>query len=172
MAYNGFAIDTYLDAEAVNQELDALIQKPVYTIRREKLKDYVQNYFEQKCSQSKAMIAQAKKVIPGGVQHNLAFNYPFPIVITKAEGAKLYDLDGNWYYDLLQAGGPTILGSNMPAVREPVSPCCSMAATASAAVAPSGSSNRWPSGRRGSSMLSTISSICMGILLCMETGYS
>ena len=44
----------------------------------------------------------------------------FPIVITKAEGAKLYDLDGNWYYDLLQAGGPTILGSNMPAVREPV----------------------------------------------------
>ena len=120
MAYNGFAIDTYLDAEAVNKELDALIQKPVYTIRREKLKDYVQNYFEQKCSQSKAMIAQAKKVIPGGVQHNLAFNYPFPIVITKAEGAKLYDLDGNWYYDLLQAGGPTILGSNMPAVREPV----------------------------------------------------
>ena len=63
MAYNGFAIDTYLDAEAVNKELDALIQKPVYTIRREKLKDYVQNYFEQKCSQSKAMIAQAKKVI-------------------------------------------------------------------------------------------------------------
>ena len=120
MAYNGFAIDTYLDAEAVNKELDALIQKPVYTIRREKLKDYVQNYFEQKCSQSKAMIAQAKKVIPGGVQHNLAFNYPFPIVITKAEGSKLYDLDGNWYYDLLQAGGPTILGSNMPAVREPV----------------------------------------------------
>ena len=42
MAYNGFAIDTYLDAEAVNKELDALIQKPVYTIRREKLKDYVQ----------------------------------------------------------------------------------------------------------------------------------
>ena len=45
---------------------------------------------------------------------------PLPIVITKAEGAKLYDLDGNWYYDLLQAGGPTILGSNPPAVREQV----------------------------------------------------
>ena len=70
MAYNGFAIDTYLDAEAVNKELDALIQKPVYTIRREKLKDYVQNYFEQKCSQSKAMIAQAK----GNVE--LSMNFP------------------------------------------------------------------------------------------------
>ncbi|MDD3226896.1 MAG: aminotransferase class III-fold pyridoxal phosphate-dependent enzyme, partial [Tissierellia bacterium] len=49
-----------------------------------------------------------------------AFNYPFPIVITKSEGAKLYDIDGNWYYDLLQAGGPTILGSNLLAVREKV----------------------------------------------------
>ena len=54
------------------------------------------------------------------MQHNLAFNYPFPIVIERAEGAKLWDADGNWYYDLLQAGGPTILGSNDPAVREPV----------------------------------------------------
>ena len=120
MAYNGFAIDEYLDAAAVTAQLDALIQKPVYSIRRDQLKGYVEDYFEAKCPQSKAMIAQAKGVIPGGVQHNLAFNYPFPIVITKAEGAKLYDLDGNWYYDLLQAGGPTILGSNMPAVREPV----------------------------------------------------
>lgn len=66
------------------------------------------------------MIEEAKKVIPGGVQHNLAFNYPFPIVITSASGNKLTDIDGNEYYDLLQAGGPTVLGSNPPAVREQV----------------------------------------------------
>jgi len=120
MAYNGFAIDEYLDAAAVTRQLDELIEKPVCSIRREKLADYVENYFEAKCPASKAMIGQARKVIPGGVQHNLAFNYPFPIVITRAEGAKLYDIDGNWYYDLLQAGGPTILGSNVPAVRDQV----------------------------------------------------
>jgi glutamate-1-semialdehyde 2,1-aminomutase len=120
MAYNGFAIDEYLDAADVTRQLDELIRKPVYSIRADKLRDYEKNYFEAKCAKSKAMITQAKNVIPGGVQHNLAFNYPFPIVVTKAEGAKLYDLDGNWYYDLLQAGGPTILGSNVPAVREPV----------------------------------------------------
>ena len=120
MAYNGFAIDEYLDAAAVTRQLDELIQKPVWSIRRDKLADYVQHYFEEKCPRSKEMISQAKKVIPGGVQHNLAFNYPFPIVVTKAEGAKLYDIDGNWYYDLLQAGGPTILGSNPPAVRDQV----------------------------------------------------
>lgn len=120
MAYNGFAIDQYLDAAEVIRQLDELIQKPVWSIRKDKLEDYVENYFNARCPQSKAMISQAKKVIPGGVQHNLAFNYPFPIVITRAEGAKLWDIDGNWYYDLLQAGGPTILGSNVPAVREQV----------------------------------------------------
>ena len=120
MSYNGFAIDQYLDAAEVTRQLDELITKPVWSIRRDKLADYVENYFDAKCPQSKAMISQAKKVIPGGVQHNLAFNYPFPIVITKAEGAKLWDIDGNWYYDLLQAGGPTILGSNVPAVRDQV----------------------------------------------------
>lgn len=120
MAYNGFAIDEYLDAAEVTRQLDELIKKPVYSIRPDKLKDYVDNYFEKKCAKSKEMTTEAKTVIPGGVQHNLAFNYPFPIVITKAEGAKLYDVDGNWYYDLLQAGGPTILGSNDPVIRDAV----------------------------------------------------
>ena len=120
MAYNGFAIDKYLDAAAVTQQLDELTKKPIYSIRPDKLQDYVDNYFEKKCKKSKAMINEAKEIIPGGVQHNLAFNYPFPIVITKAQGNKLYDIDGNWYYDLLQAGGPTIIGSNDPVVRNAV----------------------------------------------------
>ncbi|MEA4964761.1 MAG: aminotransferase class III-fold pyridoxal phosphate-dependent enzyme [Oscillospiraceae bacterium] len=120
MAYHGFAIDEYLDAAAVTRQLDELMRKPVCSIRKETLQNYVTNYFDAKCPGSKTMIEQAKAVIPGGVQHNLAFNYPFPIVITKAEGAKLWDIDGNWYYDLLQAGGPTLLGSNPPAVRDQV----------------------------------------------------
>ncbi len=120
MAYNGFAIDEYLDADAVTKQLDELIKKPVYTVTSAALREYEEEYFEKKCKKSKEMISEAKEVIPGGVQHNLAFNYPFPIVITKAEGAKLYDIDGNEYYDLLQAGGPTVLGSNMKEVREPV----------------------------------------------------
>jgi glutamate-1-semialdehyde 2,1-aminomutase len=120
MAYNGFAIDEYLDAAAVTEKLEALKKAPIYSIKKPYLDEYVTEYFDKKCARSKEMIGEAKQFIPGGVQHNLAFNYPFPIVITKAEGAKLYDLDGNWYYDLLQAGGPTILGSNMPEVRDQV----------------------------------------------------
>lgn len=120
MAYNGFAIDEYLDADKVTHQLDELIKKPVYTVRAAELKRYEEEYFEKKCAKSKEMITEAKNVIPGGVQHNLAFNYPFPLVITKAEGAKLYDIDGNEYYDLLQAGGPTVLGSNPEVVRNQV----------------------------------------------------
>ena len=120
MAYNGYAIDQYLDAAAVTKQLDELITKPVYSVLPDKLAAYEKDYFEAKCKGSKEMITEAKTVIPGGVQHNLAFNYPFPIVITKAEGARLWDIDGNEYYDLLQAGGPTIIGSNDPVIREQV----------------------------------------------------
>ena len=113
-------IINYPDAQAVQKQLDELIKKPIYSISPDALKAYEADYFDKKCAKSKVMIEEAKQVIPGGVQHNLAFNYPFPLVFTKAEGAYLYDIDGNKYYDFLQAGGPTVLGSNPPAVREKV----------------------------------------------------
>ncbi len=113
-------IITYPDAAKVQKQLDELIKNPIYSIKPDALKEYEKNYFDKKCKKSKEMISKAKTVIPGGVQHNLAFNYPFPLVFTKADGAYLYDIDGNRYYDFLQAGGPTVLGSNPPAVREKV----------------------------------------------------
>jgi len=115
-----FAISEYPDAAEINRELDELIKKPIYSISKNALSRYESEYFEKKCVKSKEMIGMAQALIPGGVQHNLAFNYPFPLVFTKAEGAYLYDIDGNGYYDFLQAGGPTLLGSNPPAVREKV----------------------------------------------------
>ncbi len=114
------AISRYPDAAEVTRQLDELIKKPIYSIKPEALKAYEQEYYEKKCAGSKAMIEEARDIIPGGVQHNLAFNHPFPLVFTKAEGAYLYDIDGNRYYDFLQAGGPTVLGSNPEEVRTKV----------------------------------------------------
>ena len=108
-----FAITEYPDAAVLTAELDALIKKPIYSINRTALKKYEEEYFEKKCAKSKEMITEAKQVIPGGVQHNLAFNYPFPIVMTKAKGNRLWDIDGNEYFDFLQAGGPTIIGLSL-----------------------------------------------------------
>nr|WP_321303997.1 aminotransferase class III-fold pyridoxal phosphate-dependent enzyme [uncultured Sphaerochaeta sp.] len=115
-----FAISTYPDAAEISKKLDALIKSPIYSISREALAHYERNYFDESCPLSKTMIGEAKRYIPGGVQHNLAFNHPFPLVMNKAEGAYLYDIDGNRYFDFLQAGGPTVLGSNPPSVREKV----------------------------------------------------
>lgn len=115
---NNFAISEYPDAAAVTKQLDELIKKPIHSIKPEALQRYLDNYYEKKCSKSKAMVDKAIDYIPGGVQHNLAFNYPFPLVFVKAEGAYLYDLDGNRYYDLLQAGGPTVLESNPAMIRQ------------------------------------------------------
>lgn len=117
---NRFAISEYPDCSAVTKQLDELIKQPIYTVKPDALKNYVDEYYGKKCTKSKAMIDDAKALIPGGVQHNLAFNHPFPLVFTKAEGAYLYDIDGNRYYDFLQAGGPTVLGSNPIEVRSKV----------------------------------------------------
>lgn len=115
-----YAISKYPDVKKITKQLDDLIKMPIYTITPEALKRYETEYFEKTCVRSKEMIDKAKTIIPGGVQHNLAFNHPFPLVFTKAEGCYLYDIDGNRYYDFLQAGGPTVLGSNPPEVREQV----------------------------------------------------
>ncbi len=117
---NGFAITEYHDAEKITKELDNLISKPIYSIQPDALQRYEDEYFDKKCVKSKEMLAKASEEIPGGVQHNLAFNYPFALTFTKAEDAYLYDIDGNRYYDFLQAGGPTVLGSNPISVREKV----------------------------------------------------
>lgn len=62
---------------------------------------------------SSALFAQAQTVIPGGVNSPVrAFNAVggTPIFIEKAEGAYLYDVDGNAYIDYINSWGPMILG--------------------------------------------------------------
>jgi glutamate-1-semialdehyde 2,1-aminomutase len=119
MSEQEYAISEYLDVDTVNAQLKNLTKQPIRPIKREVM-DNVLVYFDQNCTKSRAMTDEAKQYIPGGVQHNLAFNYPFPIAINKAEGAYMWDVDGNQYIDFLQAGGPTVLGSNYAPVKEKV----------------------------------------------------
>jgi len=115
----GYSITHYPDAIEIYGQIDRLMKLPARPVRRDAMTRYL-GLFDERCAASKAIITEAKEFIPGGVQHNLAFNYPFPIVVDRADGAYLYDRDGNRYIDFLQAGGPTILGSNPAAVREQV----------------------------------------------------
>lgn len=113
-------ISRWDDPTIINAKLKELTDQVIWEVDDNYYNNVVMKYFEEKCSISKSVYEESKNYIPGGVQHNLAFNKPFPMCISKADGAYLYDKDGNQYIDFLQAGGPTILGSNYPVVREKV----------------------------------------------------
>jgi glutamate-1-semialdehyde 2,1-aminomutase len=119
MSAQEYAISRWPDADALIAKARRLVNSPPRPIRRDKMQEYL-DFFERRCGGSKAATAEAAKYIPGGVQHNLAFNHPFPLSIARADGAYLWDVDENRYIDFLQAGGPTVLGSNYRPLREKV----------------------------------------------------
>ena len=119
MTAQNYAISEYPDTVEIYAQLKNLLSQPLHPIQHERMEEYL-TYFDTRCNRSKMLNDEAQKIIPGGVQHNLAFNYPFPIAIEKADGAYLWDVDGNRYIDFLQAGGPTMLGSNYKPVRDKV----------------------------------------------------
>ena len=113
-------ISRWDDPAAINKALKNLTDQPIWEISDDYYTNTILKYYDEKCKASRAVYEESKDYIPGGVQHNLAFNKPFPMCMAKADGAYLYDKDGNRYIDFLQAGGPTILGSNYLPIREKV----------------------------------------------------
>ena len=113
-------ISRWDDPKDINDRLKALTSQEIWEVDDEYYNGSVMKYYDEKCVASRAVYEESQQYIPGGVQHNLAFNKPFPMCMAKADGAYLYDKDGNKYIDFLQAGGPTILGSNYPVIREKV----------------------------------------------------
>ena len=70
---------------------------------------------------SAAAFAEAKKVIPGGVNSPVrSFRSAggTPPFIAKASGSHIYDIDGNDYIDYIESWGPMILGHAHPVVTE------------------------------------------------------
>ena len=74
-------------------------------------------------NKSEELYARAKKTIPGGVNSPVrAFNGVggTPIFIERAEGAYLYDADGNAYIDYVGSWGPMICGHANPEIIDAV----------------------------------------------------
>jgi glutamate-1-semialdehyde 2,1-aminomutase len=59
---------------------------------------------------SENLFKRAKKVMPGGISHNIHFFPPYPFFIRKAKGSKIWDADGNEYVDLWMGNYTHILG--------------------------------------------------------------
>lgn len=78
---------------------------------------------QKQTNRSKELFQEAGTVIPGGVNSParafLAVEET-PRFIERADGAYIYDVDGNCYLDYIGSWGPMILGNNHPVVRQAV----------------------------------------------------
>ena len=72
--------------------------------------------FQQKTSKSSLLFNEANQWIPGGVTANIKYFKPYPIVMEKANGPYLYDVDGNEYIDFNLCYGSLILGHGHPEI--------------------------------------------------------
>lgn len=69
--------------------------------------------------ESRRLIEAGSRLMPGGVSSNFRLGMvPHPLVFERAEGACLFDVDGNRLIDYYLGMGPMILGHDPAAVRE------------------------------------------------------
>jgi glutamate-1-semialdehyde 2,1-aminomutase len=69
---------------------------------------------------SAALYERANPIFPSGVTHDSRFNDPFPIYVSRAEGSRKWDVDGNEYVDYFGGHGALLLGHCHPAITEAV----------------------------------------------------
>jgi glutamate-1-semialdehyde 2,1-aminomutase len=71
-------------------------------------------------SKSELLFERACKVMPGGVHSNARYLKPFPLYFSKADGKRIWDVDGNEYVDYFVNHGAIVLGHAYPQVEEAV----------------------------------------------------
>jgi glutamate-1-semialdehyde 2,1-aminomutase len=72
-------------------------------------------------TKSAHLLSRAKRVLAGGVSSEFRkYNHPHALFYERAEGSRIYDVDGNEYIDFTLSQGPLILGHNHPHVNRRV----------------------------------------------------
>ncbi|MHA1145651.1 MAG: aspartate aminotransferase family protein [Candidatus Helarchaeota archaeon] len=98
-----------MEYEEIVANLRRIVTSPVHRFPEETIARIKKEYYD-KHPKSAKLFEDAKKVIPGGVEHNLSLNHPFPLTIDRVKGCKMWDVDGNEFIDYLMCGAPIILG--------------------------------------------------------------
>src|SRR5690606_39010389 len=76
-----------------------------------------------KREKSEKIFAQAKKLLPGGVNspvRSFGSVGGHPLIAARGEGAYLYDVDHNRFIDLVCSWGPLIHGHSHPKIKEAI----------------------------------------------------
>jgi glutamate-1-semialdehyde 2,1-aminomutase len=76
--------------------------------------------YRSRTIKSQKLMAEARKVMPGGDTRTTAHFLPYPVFMKKGEGCRLLDVDGNEYIDFMNNFTSLILGHGHPKVVEAV----------------------------------------------------
>ncbi len=72
--------------------------------------------------ETEALFARARAVVPGGIHGHqsprMLVPGAYPYFFARGEGARIWDVDGNEYLDLMCSYGPIVLGHRHPKVEE------------------------------------------------------
>jgi glutamate-1-semialdehyde 2,1-aminomutase len=109
-----FAISKWAEPEVIYNDMKTLFQEGVRWQIGKAVQEANKKFIEERCSGSRALAEAARGVTPDGMAHNRVPNKPFPIAMKKADGAFVYDIDGNEYIDFFLSGGTRMFG-NYPA---------------------------------------------------------
>ena len=90
-------------------KIENVINQPMRKFKPDALRGVIERY-EANHPKSKEIFERMRKIIPGGVEHNLAFNYPFPLASKKVYDCWMETVDDVKLLDYLMCGGPIILG--------------------------------------------------------------
>jgi len=74
--------------------------------------------YKKKTPKSAKLFAQSSKFHVNGVSHNIRFYEPYPFVVKKSKGTKLYDVDNNKYTDYWIGHWSLILGHGPKKVKD------------------------------------------------------
>ncbi len=96
-----------------------IVDLPISKFKPDELNSILERYAKNHVK-SKLAFERARKIIPGGVEHNLAFNYPFPLASKRVFDCYMETVDDIVLTDYLMDGGPIILGHNHPVLTEKV----------------------------------------------------
>src|SRR3954469_1978114 len=75
----------------------------------------------ERTGESGAMYARANQVLSGGVASSYQLREPWPIYLERGVGPKVWDADGNEYYDFHNGFGSMVQGHAHPAIGKAIS---------------------------------------------------
>lgn len=95
--------------EEIKVKTEFIVNNPIRHFKPEELKGIMERY-NKNHPKSKEIYERMVKIIPGGVEHNLAFNHPFPLASKRVYDCYMQTVDNVVMTDYLMCGGPIILG--------------------------------------------------------------